>query len=140
MRRLVRLPLAACAVLLRAGGAGTMGLRDEVGASHTEHAGGRFEIKQVPPGEYVLGINLTGSPKAGFPYPPTYFPGVTQRSEATVIKLGLGEKVSDLLLRLPPPLSRRGVGGVVVWPDGSPAAGAEVYLTDVNHPGYTTTG
>lgn len=106
-------------VLLRADATGTLGLGDEVGASHENHAEGRFEIGQVPPGEYVLGINLTGSPKVEFPYPPTYFPGVTQRSEATVIKLGLGEKVSDLLLRLPPPLSRGSVSGVVVWPDGA---------------------
>ena len=127
-------------VLLRADAEGFLSLNHEVGSADTDEKEGRFEIEQVPPGEYVLGINLTWAPKAATPYPPTFYPGVSQRAEATVIEVSLGERVPELLLRLPPPLVERRVSGVVVWPDGTPAVGAEVHLADVNHPGYTASG
>ena len=127
-------------VLLTADAQGTLSMRDEAGMDYVDDQQGRFEIGQVAPGEYVLGMNLTFAPDAESPYPPTYYPGVTERAEATTIKVGLGEHVKDLVLRLPPKLVERTVQGVVVWPDGSPAVGAEVYLADVNHPGYTVTG
>ena len=126
--------------LLRADAEGPLGLGDEAGKDYMDDAEGRFEIGQIPPGEYVLGVNLTAAPTSESPYPPTFYPGVTERAEASVIKLGLGEKAPDLLLRLPPPLGERGVSGVVVWPDGTPAAGAEVYLTASHRPGYNATG
>lgn len=116
------------------------GEHEEAGVDYMKDKEGRFEIGQVPPGEYVLGVNVTWMPQPDSPYPPTYYPGTADRSGAAVIKVGLGEKVPDLLLRLPPPLAERKVHGIVVWPDGTPAAGAEVHLSDVNHPDYTATG
>ncbi|HEV2861245.1 MAG TPA: carboxypeptidase regulatory-like domain-containing protein [Pyrinomonadaceae bacterium] len=127
-------------VLVRADLEGPGGMGDEAGVDYMEDKEGRFEIGQVPPGEYVLGVNVTWMPQPHSPYPPTYYPGAADRSGAAVIKVGLGERVADLLLRLPPPLAGRKVHGVVVWPDGTPAAGAEVYLSDVNYPDHTATG
>lgn len=101
---------------------------------------GRFEFSQIPPGEYLLGVNITSSPDAEEPYPPTYYPGVTNRAQATVIKVSLGQKLNNFVLKLPPKLIERAVQGVVLWPDGTPAAGAEVYLADSLHPGWIATG
>ena len=44
------------------------------------------------------------------------------------------------MLRLPPRLVERTVQGFVLWPDGTPAAGAEVYLADREHPGWIANG
>lgn len=126
--------------LLRVDASAPLSRGDEVGFDYVNDEQGKFQIGQVTPGEYLLGINVTGSPDKDSPYPPTFYPGVTSRSEAASIKVGLGEKLDDLVLRLPPRLVERTVQGVVVWPDGNPAAGAEVFLMDVNNPGYTTTG
>jgi hypothetical protein len=43
---------------------------------------GKFEL-DVPPGTYVLGINTDGPVVVKYPFPPTYFPGATERTFAT---------------------------------------------------------
>src|SRR5581483_5981134 len=50
-------------------------------------------IKDLPPGHYLLGLNAYLPVSRGtVPYPPTYFPGVNNRSAAQVINLALGER------------------------------------------------
>lgn len=128
-------------VLIPASARGRLTMRDEVRADYLqEKDAGQFDLTQVPPGEYLLGVNLTFSPDEDEPYPPTYYPGVGDPSAATVVRVGLGQKMTDLVLRLPPRLVERTVQGVVVWPDGTPAAGAEVHLTDHRHPGWIANG
>jgi hypothetical protein len=39
----------------------------------------------VPPGTYIVGVNTDVPVVAKFPYPPTYFPGATERTSATVL-------------------------------------------------------
>src|SRR6266481_3252850 len=50
---------------------------------------GEYELGEIPPGRYLLGINLSSSPSNEQPYPRTFYPGVTDRSRATVIEIGL---------------------------------------------------
>ncbi|HEX8847179.1 MAG TPA: hypothetical protein VF791_21220 [Pyrinomonadaceae bacterium] len=90
---------------------------------------GRFELKFVPPGHYLLGIRLNGlggpdDPDAS--YPRTYYPGVARAQEAMVISVGESEVIKDLVLRLPSRLAQRTISGRVVMPDGRPAARAMV--------------
>lgn len=127
-------------VLIKPDVKGYLTTRDDIAVDYVDNEKGRFELNQIPPGEYLLGLNVTSSPAAGEPYPPTYYPGVRERAQATIIKVGLGEKLPEHILRLPPKLSERIIQGVVVWPDGSPAAGAQVHLTDENHPGWIVNG
>ncbi len=128
-------------VLISPKAEGYLTMGDEVASDYIHNdPQGRFEFEQVPPGEYHLGLNVTFSPDADEPYLPTYYPGVTERSLATVIKVGLGQKLKDYVLRLPPRLVERAVQGFVLWPDGTPAAGAEVYLADRKHPGWIANG
>lgn len=111
----------------------------EHGTDYTNDEG-RFEIERMPPGRYLLGVNLENSPNAEHPYPRTYYPGVAGRAEASVIEIGLGQKQSVRELRLPPRIIERTVQGVVVWPDGTPAGGADVHMTHINRPGYSVNG
>ena len=128
-------------VLISPKAEGPLTMRDEVSTDYIrEENQGRFEFGQVPPGEYLLGLNVTFSPDAEEPYAPTYYPGVSDRALATVIKVGLGQKLKDYVLRLPPRLTERTVQGFVVWPDGTPARDAEVYLADREHPGWIANG
>ena len=101
---------------------------------------GNFELERIAPGRYLLGINIGSVPDAGAPYPRTFYPGVTDRAQATVIEVGWGRQFKGMNIQLPPRLIEYTVRGVVVWPDGRPAAKATVYVEDVKHPGWCVNG
>jgi hypothetical protein len=79
-----------------------------------------FKFAFLPPGRYYVGFNLRGGPSIQSPYPEFYYPGVEDRSKATLITLTEGQKVTDLDLRRPLRLAERIIEGVAVWPDGRP--------------------
>ncbi len=81
-----------------------------------------FKFSFLPAGRYYLGFNLRGGPSIDTPYPEFYYPGVTDRSKATVITLTEGQKISNLYFRRPLRLAERMIEGVAVWPDGKPYA------------------
>jgi hypothetical protein len=97
---------------------------------------GRYELKFVPPGSYLVGVRLNG---LGGPesvetaYPRSYYPGVAKSSDATIITVGEGTVLKDVNLRLPPRLAKRVISGKVIWPDGRPAARASVAHHDVTY-------
>ena len=93
---------------------------------HSSGEGGVFEAEGAPPGEYVLSIEMQHRDyKKNRDF---YYPGTFNREEATVIKLGLGEKIEGINFQLPDEFKVRAVEGRVVWDDGRPAAGVEVLL------------
>jgi hypothetical protein len=59
---------------------------------------GEFVFSAVPPGRYLLGVNLSREPRSGSPFQPTYFPGTTDRSLATPVVVGLGTEHGGLEL------------------------------------------
>jgi hypothetical protein len=93
-------------------------------------AEGRFEFKTVPPGSYLMGFRIIGSssqpPEA---YPRTYYPGVPTRALAGVVSVKEGERLRDLVLRLPPRLEEVTAEAFVVWDDGRPAPTATLNFT-----------
>ena len=94
---------------------------------------GRYEIRGVPPGRYLLGVNLgDGSPEPGWSlFPRTFYPGTPNRSQATVIELSeAGEKLNQDF-QLPPRLITRAIQGSVVFSNGNPTLCAMVGLIDV---------
>lgn len=104
---------------------------------------GRFEfgwISTIEPGEYLLGVNISDSPDEDTPYAPTYYPGVRDRAQATVLRLGLGTVIDDIVFQLPPKLRNHTIRGVIVWPDGRPVRNAEVYLQDEARPDRSING
>jgi hypothetical protein len=81
------------------------GFVDLVRHGHTRHVPnslaltndrGEFAFAAVPPGNYLLGINAARQPSNGAPYPPTYFPGTTDRALATPVVVGLGSEQAEL--------------------------------------------
>lgn len=79
-----------------------------------------FKFSFVPAGRYYLGFNLRSGPDIESPYPEFYYPGVADRSKATVITLSEGQKLADLSLPRPLRLAERLIEGFAVWPDGKP--------------------
>ncbi|MCM3874730.1 MAG: hypothetical protein ND895_28890 [Pyrinomonadaceae bacterium] len=80
----------------------------------------RFKFSFLPPGRYYLGFNMGSGPSIMEPYPEFYYPGLEQRSKATVITLSEGQKVSNIYLPRPVRLAERMIEGYASWPDGRP--------------------
>ena len=57
---------------------------------------GEFSFSAVPPGDYLLGINVSQEPSSGAAFRPTYFPGTTDRLQATPVTVGLGTEHTDI--------------------------------------------
>lgn len=102
---------------------------EKIELSEETDAEGKFTFEKMPPGHYLLGVNLDDTPDPSFPYFSTYFPGVTDRVNAQALSITLGQKLTDLSLRLTGKLIPHKVTGKVVWPDGKPAQKSRVYLS-----------
>jgi hypothetical protein len=97
---------------------------------------GRYSFSALPPGRYLLAVNLNRYPDPKDPtnaYPRTYYPGVADISKAGVITLGAGENVRDRDLLLSTRRAPSIVSGKVVWADGTPAANAWISFRDVTY-------
>jgi hypothetical protein len=91
------------------------------------NADGEYEIARVPPGSYLIGVNT--APQDEEPKLPRLFhPGVTSVRQATRVKLGPGERTAIAPLVLPASARTVAVPGIVIDPDGAPAAGARVFV------------
>jgi hypothetical protein len=103
-------------------------------------AEGRFIHEMLPMGEYLLGVNLRSPPNKRdwygkrAPFERSFFPGVTVRNEARILKLQAGQNIEELVFQLPPRPNVRTIHGRAVFPDGSPAT-AVVALLDLDYPG-----
>lgn len=92
---------------------------------------GRYALKLVKPGRFYLGVRIVGSAgSTHVPYPKTYYPGVKDRSEATVITISEGQRIELNELMLPARFIERTLNGTVVDSDGTPEAGAVVWLKE----------
>jgi hypothetical protein len=88
---------------------------------------GHFKIS-VPPGEYVVGVNVIRPASEPFPFRRTYAPSAHSFEAAGVYKVADGEHAkADILLD--DPLEPRSIPVVVQWPDGRPVEDANVWLT-----------
>ena len=93
---------------------------------HSEGKNGEFLVEGIPPGEYVLYVELQHDDyNKNKNY---YYPGTFNPAEAKKIKVGLGEQITGLSFPLPSEYRVRTIKGQVVWADGKPAAGVEVLL------------
>lgn len=79
----------------------------------------RFYFDDIPPGEYLLGVNIWDAPSAGSPFAPTYYPGTGDRNKAARIHVGQ-ERVPGLFDFVPSRVALANVPIVVTFGDGTP--------------------
>lgn len=88
----------------------------------------------LPPGEFVvMGLSretwpLESDTTQVFGYPPSFYPGVIEPTEAQRIKLGVGQEVGNIDFALAPARTAR-VSGTVVNAAGTPVANEPVTLS-----------
>jgi len=91
---------------------------------------GVFEIAELPPGRYIVGVNLENRPPSQYtPYARTVYP--SDGSDAFVVTITRGETFDLGEWRLPPPVPTLRLDGNVAWDDGTPAAGIVVMAQDI---------
>lgn len=103
---------------------------------------GNFKFAAVPRGRYLIAVNHTRFPEPGDPtrsYPPSFYPGVIDKEQAQAISVGPGEKVNDLVVRVPAKQPPSVVKISVVWADGSPVEKANLSIADVTQGVVTLT-
>jgi hypothetical protein len=91
---------------------------------------GAFEITEVPPGDYFVGVDLVRRMDARLVFPTTFYPGTNNSALATVVRVEGGARHSLGPLVLPPAREAFTLTGTVTFEDGSPVAGAFVVLDD----------
>jgi hypothetical protein len=101
---------------------------------------GSYVLDGLPPGRYLVGVNIDHTPEGRRPFAPTYYPGVREKSAAAVVIISEKEKLEGYDLHLSLPLPEHGITVRVLMPDGRPAKGARVLLEDSEfygtYPGY----
>lgn len=97
-------------------------------SNYTDESG-YFDVRALPPGRYLIGLNLVDLPSQHRPYPVTLYPG--PGLPAHVIDLALGQLVDVGRWEIPPPVPVVPIAGTIVWNDGTPAAGVLLNLWDV---------
>jgi hypothetical protein len=90
---------------------------------------GTFEITGVPPGRYILGVNLKDLPSQYNPYARTVFP--SDGSGDAILQVGTTGTYDIGTWKLPRALPVVTVRGVATWADGTAAAGTHVTIWDV---------
>ena len=91
---------------------------------------GRFEFTEVPPGRYVVGVDLVRRMDATVVFPTTFYPGTADPASATIVQLEGGQERELGPMPVPQPRSPYQLTGTVVFEDGSPALGAFISLSD----------
>jgi len=94
---------------------------------------GKFIFRSIPVGKYYLGIRLSGSSDILFPYPQTFYPGTLNLNEAKVVSIEEGQILENYDFKLPQKLSTRRISGIVVYPDGTPAANARISVNETEY-------
>ena len=104
----------------------------DVKYSYTDDDGG-FEFRSIPDGKYYLGVRLSGLSDILFPYPQTFYPGTSDLNEAKTITVTQGQILKNYDFKLPQKLRVRKVSGLVLNPDGTPAANAYISVNETEY-------
>lgn len=86
---------------------------------------GDYLLRNVPPGTYILGVNLLAKPNDGCPVPKALYIN-PQSPRAGYVEVKEGQELKGLDMQLPSAGAEREINGQVVWPNGKPAKFAVV--------------
>ena len=103
--------------------------------SHTivlTDANGRWAFDGLPPGRYIVGVNLLRTPSINSPFVERYHPS-GRLDTATPVEVVDGRQ-TRVELTSGPPLAQRTISGIVLDSDGTPARQAFMSLIDVEFP------
>ena len=84
---------------------------------------GRYELSEIPPGEYLIVLNDDGKISSDEPFPTTYFPGVFEKDKATLLTITESTNLEDYDVHIPSQEARKTLTGVLQFSDGKPVAG-----------------
>lgn len=96
---------------------------------------GRYELQNIPPGKYLLGVNLIGAPSSQCPLVRTFYANPNSPI-AGYVEVKQGDELKGYDIRLLPGGAERTIEGIVVWPNGKPAVRASVRLANGFEPHY----
>jgi hypothetical protein len=100
---------------------------------------GTYELLDVPPGKYLLGISLIGAQSGQCPRTRTLYANPNSPI-AGYVELKQGDELTGYDLRLSPGGIERTIEGIVVWPNGKPAVRAVIALANGTNPYYLIGG
>ena len=89
-------------------------------------SGGAYELQGLPPGRYMVGVNINQPPSVDAPYDAVFSPGTSIESKAVPITLAAGQHKQVTTLTMPAALKTVPLRGCVTMPDRQPATEAIV--------------
>ena len=87
---------------------------------------GYFRIESIPPNSYHLVINTDGRPSSKYPFPQTFYPGVTDRKKAALITVNDGDTVKGINVVIPKVVETVTLEGVLLYSDDRPVTDGDV--------------
>ncbi len=81
---------------------------------------GAFEFDHIGPGEYILVFNRTNRMDPNSPFPRTFYPGVAEQNETSVIALKDGEQLLTANIQVNGGYPTRNIRVQLKWKDGRP--------------------
>jgi hypothetical protein len=81
---------------------------------------GHYAIDGVPPGEYLLGVNINSAPTKEHPYATVYYPNTENRSGALPIRVSASPSAQEFDIQVGPRLPLVTISGRLQTADGKP--------------------
>ena len=83
---------------------------------------GRYQMKEIPPGQYIIVVNYHGKISSNEPFPTAYYPGVFEKEKATVLTITAGDHLENYDIHITAQEARKMIKGELLYSDGRPVA------------------